>query len=672
MGVAGKVPSGKPCRLITSEESNPMLPFRSSLRSLLVLAVCPLVCASDLPGLVDASEEWRWVVEGTELVGVVGSEPEVESRDVPRKATSRGMSLSGRGTPFIVSNRVDAIEAGMPLGELTLEAWVAIDMATRWGGLVSAIQDNTDAETGFLLGYENDRPAFAVASTGIDDEDGRLTYLRGDRAWTEGKWHHFVGTYDGRVMRLYLDGELTGESREQSGSIRYAGDEPLAIGGYLDRNEDHGLDGRIMEVSILPRAIDAEEVRDRFQRHADLAALPPEVDNALEWMVEPFLCWPTVDAMSVVAESTRRCEMEVRVRDEYGRFLETFRSKEPARLHEFRIEGLDSNTKYFYNVVAKAGDRTLEGGLKTFRTAASRGEPFTFVAIGDTQSQPEVVRRVAELAYETRPSLLVHAGDLVTTGGDKGHWVNHFFPNMRPLIDRVAIMPVLGNHEQDAKLYYDYMSLPDPERWYSFSYGDADFFMIDGNRSLADRSEQLEWLDSALRESEAEWKFAVLHQPPWTSDSNDYGDTHKGFSNRGDLNARNITGVLEKHGVDICFSGHVHDYERTFPMIDGDVVPWDEGGVIYVTTAGGGGSLEDFDPANTPFGHRKARRHHFVYCGIHDGILEFQAMDEDGRLFDVLSLDKRDGRREIAREKRWGIEIAPNHPSWSDEPADAR
>ena len=122
-------------------------------------------------------------------------------------------------------------------------------------------------------------------------------------------------------------------------------------------------------------------------------------------------------------------------------------------------------------MVADAGKSSLSGGVKTFRTAADRGDPFTFVAIGDTQSQPAVVKRIADLAFETRPSLLVHAGDLVTTGGDKGHWTNHFFPNMRPLIDRVAIMPVLGNHEQDAKLYYDYMSLPDPERWYSFRQG---------------------------------------------------------------------------------------------------------------------------------------------------------------------------------------------------------
>ncbi|MDG2021795.1 MAG: metallophosphoesterase [Phycisphaerales bacterium] len=642
---------------------------RSRLVAIPLLGIFLAVSSAPADAQVAAQ---RWTTSGTELEATADSLPVAETRPIPRSEIKSGLALSGRGTPFIIAPRVDGIPGGLATDAVTIEAWVSIDMPTQWGGVVGAIQDNAEAETGMILGYGFEKPYFGIASTGVDDADGKLTYMESSKPYEIGKWHHLVGTYDGTTMRLYLDGEPVAESRDQSGPVRFRGDEPLVIGGYLDRNEDHGLDGRLLEVSILPEAISAAEVRRRFARHADLAALPPEIDTTLAWMVEPFLVWPTTNAMSVVAETIAPSGMEVRVRDESGDFQRSWRHDQAARIHEFRIDGLDANTKYFYEVVADAGESTLSGGVKTFRTAADRGDPFTFVAIGDTQSQPAVVKRIADLAFETRPSLLVHAGDLVTTGGDKGHWTNHFFPNMRPLIERVAIMPVLGNHEQDAKLYYDYMSLPDPERWYSFSYGDADFFMIDGNRSLADRSAQLEWLEGALAESDAEWKFAVLHQPPWTSDSNDYGDTYKTSSKRGDPNARNITSLLEKHGVDICFSGHVHDYERTFPMVGEDVVPWDEGGVIYVTTAGGGGHLEDFDPANTTFGHRKARRHHFVYGGIHDGILEFQAMDEDGRLFDVLTLDKRDGRRSVARAAREGVEIAPRTPTWRDAPADGR
>lgn len=632
-----------------------------------------LLVTSALPaasGFMQAADEWQWRTVDGALVATDGS-PEFRPRTgIEIEAETYGIRVPGGRVAGTVASSSGTLKDAMPTEAITVEAWIAIDEPTRWGGFVSAVQDNAEAETGWVLGYDQSNPTFALSSKGSDDGDGVMTYLAGSKPYELGRWHHVVGTFDGSFMKVYLDGELVGESDAQSGDILYDGTERIALGGYLDRNEEHGLDGRILDLAVLPRAIDAAEVARRFQRHAELNALPPVVDTRLRWVVAPFLTWPTTTAMSVVGETSAPAVMKLEVLEESGEVRTTLESSGKT-LHEFRVEGLEANRKYFYRMSGTSPDQPIDSGLLSFRTAAGRGDAFTFVAIGDTQSQPDVVKRVADLAYETRPSLLVHAGDLVTTGSDKSHWTHHFFPNMRPLISRVAMMPVLGNHEQDAKHYYDYMSLPTPERWYTFSYGDADFFMIDGNRSLADQSEQLQWLESALEASDAEWKFAVLHQPPWTSDSNDYGKTLETTSDQGDLNARNISSLLEKYGVDICFSGHVHDYERTFPIRDGEVVPWRDGGVIYVTCAGGGGYLEDFDPANTTFGHRKARRHHLVYCGIHGGILEFQAIDEDGRLFDVLTLDKRDARRRVDRANQTGgVEIAPRKPTWKNAPKD--
>ena len=45
-----------------------------------------------------------------------------------------------------------------------------------------------------------------------------------------------------------------------------------------------------------------------------------------------------------------------------------------------------------------------------------------------------------------------------------------FFPGMGELIQRVPFYPVLGNHEQDAR-FYDYVSLPEPEFHYEFTWG---------------------------------------------------------------------------------------------------------------------------------------------------------------------------------------------------------
>ncbi|MDG2054558.1 MAG: metallophosphoesterase [Phycisphaerales bacterium] len=610
--------------------------------SLILTALLSITCLHST--LID---QWHWHASGTELIPTADTPSVIRRGDIKVEADPNGIILPGRSVPFLIAPQISDLDTPLPTDALTVEAWVSIDMPTTWGGFIGAVQDNADAEKGWVLGYDQTAFTFGLASEGTDDGDGRMTYLKSDRPFEIGRWHHVAGTYDGQEMRLYMDGQLVGVSKEQTGPVLYDPTAPLAIGGYLDRNEDQGLDGRIKSVQIQDAALNQVQIEREFKKSSRLTKLAPKVDTKLDWMVSPFLTWPTSDAVSVIAETTRPAKMWVKFKPEDGSWSQ-MTQEEPAELHEFRLQGLRPHSKYFYQVYADVtdahGTQTIESPLLSFRTAAQRGDAFTFVAIGDTQAQPNVVKRVSDLAYETRPNLLIHAGDLVTTGSDKSHWTGHFFPNMQPLISRVPMMPVLGNHEQDAQYYYDYMSLPEPERWYTFSYGDADFFMIDGNRDLADQSEQLAWLNRALRESDAQWKFAVLHQPPWTSDSDDYGDTFETTSNRGDLNARNITKLLDQYGVDICFSGHVHDYERTFPLSGQSVVPWDEGGVIYVTCAGGGGTLENFDPANTFFGHRKAQRHHLVYVAIHGGILEFQAIDENGQLFDVMTLDKRDGR----------------------------
>lgn len=551
-----------------------------------------------------------------------------------------------------------------PREALTVACWASVEEPTRWGGLVGTIQDNGGYEKGWLLGYDENVFTFALSSEGADDGDGLLTYLPAALPFKRGQWHHVVATYDGEQMRLYLDGEVCAVSDAQSGPIKYDATAPFVMGAYLDADEAYFHDGRLWEVQLADRAWSDAEVAAAFTAHAERVELPPFDDTVLDWRVAPYLTWPTLDGVSVLAETTLNTAAILEVW-EPGQSPEDAVERQVSSgmaLHEFVVRGLQPNSKYFYRVraqrlggaaveAANASSRPdaaapwLDSPVLSFRTAATPDRPFTFSVIGDTQAQPEVVQRVSDLAYEQRPNFVLHAGDLVTTGSNKRDWTEHYFPHSRPLIERAPLCPVLGNHEQDADHYYRYMSLPEPEHRYSFVYGNAEFFMIDGNRKLNPGGEQLAWLEEALAASSATWKFAVLHQPPYTSDSDDYGNTYEGASFRGDRNARQIVDLLERYGVDLCFSGHVHDYERTFPIRGERVVSHAAGGVIYVTAAGGGGHLEDFDPANTWFGHRKANRHHVVQVGIHGAELELFAMDEQGRLFDSLTLTARSAKQ---------------------------
>ncbi len=556
-----------------------------------------------------------------------------------------GLTRDGSRTAMIVRSDIGGDVDLLPEDAMTVSAWVSLSSTTRWGGVVGVIEDNGGAEKGWILGYNDSVFTFGLASTGADDGDGVMTYLEGDAPIVPGRWHHVVGVFDGREMRLYVDGKLDAGTEAQTGAILYDRGAPLAIGGYLDSNEDHPLHGRIREVRIEPRALTTTEITRRFRADQALTRLEPWFDTSLNWVVEPYLCHPRLDGMAVLFETSAPGTARVEYRSEDGRHAGEDEGLVPGTMHEVILDGLNPNTKYFYRAIVTNTDGSeLASALLTFRTASTPDMPYTFVAIGDTQSQPQVVKRVSDLAYEHRPNFMVHAGDLVSTGSNKRHWTGHFFPNMQPLIGRVPIMPVLGNHEQDAPNYYNYFALPGPEYYYSFAYGNAEFFMIDANKDLRPGTEQHEWLDKALGECEATWKFVVHHQPAYTSDSNDYGDTYKGPSTRGDARARQLIPLYDKHGVDIVFCGHVHDYERTFPIKHERPATHADGGVIYVTTAGGGGHLEDFDPANTWFGHKKARRHHFCYVAVNGPELEFQAIDEEGRLFDVMTL-KKDVRR---------------------------
>jgi len=211
---------------------------------------------------------------------------------------------------------------------------------------------------------------------------------------------------------------------------------------------------------------------------------------------------------------------------------------------------------------------------------------------------------------------------------------------MHPLIRHVPFYPVLGNHEVNARNYYDYMSLPDPEYYYSFQYGNAEFFMLDTNKNVGPDSQQYQWLDRALRKSKATWKIVCHHHPCFSSDENDYGDLWKtNQSTRGDLRVRKLTTLYDKHKVDIVWCGHIHSYERTWCIRDGSVVKTGAG-PMYLVTGGGGGHLETPGPTRPPFQNNVRHGHHYCMVAINGDELEFKAFDLENRLFDYEQLTK--------------------------------
>lgn len=363
------------------------------------------------------------------------------------------------------------------------------------------------------------------------------------------------------------------------------------------------------------------------------------------FLVKPYLQFATKTSINVLWETHEKSTSTVL----YGEArldadkptLDLKVTAKDAILHEVEITGLKPATKYLYQTVSKTADgKIIKSKVYTFKTNVNDDDAYFFALVGDSQHShrsPGAWGKIAEWVWKDRPNFIVHAGDLVDVGTRKEDWTKFFFPQGHVAMSRFPMYTVLGNHEQDAQYYYDYMVSPAPEYYYTFKYGNAQFFMIDTNKDVSEGSEQFDWLEWELSKSDAFWKFVIHHHPPYSSEENDHGDTYKGASSHG-THARNLVPLYETYGVDFCLFGHTHVYERTWPLMKNKVNV--KNGVTYINSGGAGGGLEDFDPVRSWFTKELQTGHHYCTFAVFENHLSFKAIDMEGHVFDVFELVK--------------------------------
>ena len=150
---------------------------------------------------------------------------------------------------------------------------------------------------------------------------------------------------------------------------------------------------------------------------------------------------------------------------------------------------------------------------------------------------------------------------------------------------------------------------------------------------------QYEWLKSQLLKSAATWKFVAHHHCPVSSDENDFGNTWEGEpSSGGDPRFDDLKKLYQDEGVDVVFYGHVHAYERSYPLTDGSVD--EENGVVYIKSGGAGGHLEDFTAGCYNFSNKVQHGNHYCRVNISGNKLDFKVFDLEGRLKDFFQIAK--------------------------------
>ena len=307
--------------------------------------------------------------------------------------------------------------------------------------------------------------------------------------------------------------------------------------------------------------------------------------------------------------------------------------------HSIHLARLHPKTKYTFDVLNDGTDI----GKGSFTTYPDEIAPFKFAVFGDTRSRHKIHAKIVNRIIKEKPLFVINTGDMVGNGRDINDW-EPFFKVNKELMRNIPYYPVLGNHEKDSPYYYDFFDLPNNEKYYHFSVGDALFIILDSegkeisepNYISEKNSEkfwkdsfeeyftaQKKWLEKVLEiNKEAGFVFVFQHRPMYSIKKSRVEETNKYRKEFwGDF--------FEKHKVQVFFNGHDHHYHHAY-----------KNGVHYITTAGGGAGLyETDDPQPETVKYKKIE--HFVSVSVNKNNAILNVIDINGNRIDKIIVEKR-------------------------------
>jgi len=138
------------------------------------------------------------------------------------------------------------------ISQITVVTWVKFD---QW---LSQPYSPVGKEGDYRITIDAGGGHFVVSTDNNDwYSDGTVTYGGGI---TTGKWHHLAGTYDGKLVRFFVDGWLVGKgSQEITGNVHNSTN-PFHIAKNIAHNID-SFAGIIDEVAIFNVALSEDDIK---------------------------------------------------------------------------------------------------------------------------------------------------------------------------------------------------------------------------------------------------------------------------------------------------------------------------------------------------------------------------------------------------------------------------
>ncbi len=327
-----------------------------------------------------------------------------------------------------------------------------------------------------------------------------------------------------------------------------------------------------------------------------------------------------------------------------------------SRIFWAELSGLEPDTKYFYT----CGADSNRSGEYYFETEPENLTKFKFIAISDQQKgDPHFLPDYSYLNEFLKETLkdnpdvrfILTGGDNTDCGQHEVQW-NGMFNGLTGIIEHLPYMMSLGNHdnrgfkdyEKGTGRYYaepaDYFdnqfkhSYPynGPEMWktenYSFNYGNVHFVIFGINGP----DEVNEWAIRDIDASDKDWVMGTYHFPIYYS----------GVDTQNDDAYPMMRESMEK--CDIMFSGHEHNFSRSFPIRNEEIFDRPSQGTIHYMLGNGNrnppGSRTVPKVWHTAFYPQEEDNAMYALIEVDGRKVTITSRLNDGRIVDKCIIDK--------------------------------
>jgi len=275
---------------------------------------------------------------------------------------------------------------------------------------------------------------------------------------------------------------------------------------------------------------------------------------------------------------------------------------------------------------------------KVFYTSVDTTQDhFAFTVAGDSRTYLQDWKHVADAMPHNDFTMFL--GDMVEDGSLGYLWDGWMNFGQNHLQNNLMFYQY-GNHDIGNNNYENIFVLPQnpsgTEVYYSFTFGNALFISL--NSEDAGDETQYNWLINTLESHQnMVWKFVFIHQPFYScggheNEMNDYFATWwKAF---------------DDFGVDVIFTGHAHNYQRTKPINRNVSItePVDEYGSLpgqgrcQIISGGAGAPLYPVYP-NQWFANAQAILNYGT-VEIDGNVMSFKAYNVYHQVIDELTINK--------------------------------